>query len=256
MNRRILAGGAAALVVALLAAVLIVRQIVIGGVPTIHRSAGQATTTACATVAMRPGEWAYAITTQQSSASYTAHFLAQGQPVPGTVTGVTGDVNGQFSVTATPTSDPTSQLNPAIGTLMIVVDLRTLDSGSAERDDHVRNDTFEASKYPFATFVAHDSPILTGSYTQGQTVRFKLAGDLTLHGVTRPATFDVQGNLLDDLVTGSGTTVIHIEDYQMKQPEITSVVTVTIDKDIGLMISFVAHRETCARILPSVSPAQ
>jgi polyisoprenoid-binding protein YceI len=138
---------------------------------------------------------------------------------------------------------------------MIVVDLRTLDSGSAERDDHVRNDTFEVSKYPFATFVAHDAPILTGSYTQGQTVRFKLVGDLTLHGVTRPVTFDVQGKLLGDVVTGSGTTVIQIEDYQMKQPEITSVVTVTIDKDIGLMIDFVAQRESCVRKSPSASPA-
>ncbi len=250
MNRRIVAGSAAMLLVVLLVAVLVVRQVVFGGTPTIHHSVSESSPTVCATIASAPGMRTFAISTQQSSASYTAHFRAEGQPVPGTVTGVTGDVSGGFVVT----SDPASDANPTIRSLMIVVDLRTLDSGSAERDDHVRNDTFEVSKYPFATFVVHDSPILTGNYTQGQTIHFNLTGDLLLHGVTRPVTFDVQGKLLDDLVTGSGTTVIHIEDYQMKQPEITSVVTVTIDKDIGLMISFVAQRETCARIPPSASP--
>jgi polyisoprenoid-binding protein YceI len=235
------------LLVALLGAVLVARQVVFGGAPSIHRSAGQATPTACATIASAPGVRAFAISTQQSSASYTAHFLAAGQPVPGTVTGVTGDVSGDFVVT----SDQISEANPVLRSLMVVVDLRTLDSGSADRDDHVRNDTFEVSKYPFATFSAHDASILTGSFTEGQTVSFPLAGDLTLHGVTRPVTFEVQGKLLGDTVTGSGTTVIHIEDFQMKQPEITSVVTVTIDKDIGLAINFVAQRETCAHITPS-----
>jgi polyisoprenoid-binding protein YceI len=121
-----------------------------------------------------------------------------------------------------------------------------LDSGAPQRDDHVRNDTLQVSKYPVATFVAGNAPILTGNYTDGQSVSFQLPGSLTLHGVTRTVTFDMQGTLTAGTISGFGTTVIHIADYQMQPPQITSVVTVTIQKDIGLRLDFVAHANQCA----------
>ena len=237
MRRRFLVVAAVTLVRGAAVAVLVVRQLIFGGPPSIHRSAGQGSPAACASGASTPGGRAFAISAQRSSASYTAHFQAAGQPLPGTVTGVTGDVKGNLVIT--------SDADPVVQSLMLTVDLRTLDSGSSQRDDHVRNDTFEVSKYPLATFVARDVQILTGRYTEGQVVSFKLPGELTLHGVTRPATFDVQGKLVGDTLTGSGTTVIHIADYHMQQPQITSVVTVTIQKDIGLRIDFVAQSTNC-----------
>lgn len=238
MFRRIVIGLSVAVLVAALVGFLVVRQLVFGGTPTIHRSVSPTATVVCTPTSTTNGLQEFQINSQQSSASYAVQFQAAGQPLPGTVRGVTGDVSGQFAVAPQP--------NPTIQSLKIVVDLRTLDSGSSDRDDHVRNDSFEVDKYPLATFVASSAPILAGSYSEGQDVTFKLAGNLTLHGVTRPVTFDMGGKLSKDTITGTGMTIIHIQDFGMKQPQITSVITITIGKDVTLAINFVAQRTTCA----------
>jgi polyisoprenoid-binding protein YceI len=238
MLRRILIGLAIMAVVAAVVAAILVRQLVFGGTPTIHRTGGHATPTACATVSAAAGQLTFIVDTQQSSASYIAHFQAAGQDLPGTVTGVTGDVTGQFLLVSAP--------QPAIHSLTITVDLRSLDSGAAERDQHVRDDTLETATYPVATFTATDAPIPVGAYTQGQTVAFTLIGNLRLHGVTRPATFAMHGRLAADTVTGSGTTLIHLQDFQMKPPMTTSVVPIVVSTAVTLTINITARRSTCA----------
>jgi polyisoprenoid-binding protein YceI len=238
MLRRILIGLAVTAVVTALVAVIVVRQLVFGGTPTINRTGSLTAPTPCATIGTPAGQFAFAVDTQQSSASYTAHFQAAGQDLPGTVTGVTGNITGQFLLVALP--------QPAIQSLTITIDLRSLDSGAAERDQHVRDDTLETAKYPFATFSATDTPILTGAYTQGQPVSFTLTGNLTLHGVTRPATFAMRGKLAADTVTGTGTTLIHLQDFHMKPPMTTSVVPIVVSPDVTLTISVTAQRTACA----------
>jgi polyisoprenoid-binding protein YceI len=195
--RRILIGFVALLLIGALVIVVVIRQIVFGGTPTIHRTATVPVVAAspCATIDASSGLRAFRVVTQQSDASYEAHFLAAGQAVPGTVTGITGDVSGEFLLTA--------DGHPIISSMKVVVDLRMLDSGAPERDDHVRNDTLEVNKYPYAIFTVMDAQALPGSYREGQMVSFKLRGSLTLHGVTRPTTFDMQGQLAKDMVRGS-----------------------------------------------------
>jgi polyisoprenoid-binding protein YceI len=219
-------------------AVLAVRQIVLGGTPTIHHSLTPLPLVACVATPSSVDQQAFVIDQRASSASYQAHFLVEGNAVPGTVTGITGDVSGGILVSTVS--------SPTIEALQVVVDLRTLDSGAPQRDDHVRNDTFQVDTYPLATFSAQDATVLSGRYTEGQTVSFQLPGNLTMHGVTRPVTFAMQGTLSRGTISGSGTTSIHIADWEMQQPEITSVLTVTIQPDITLAIRFVAHRGTCA----------
>jgi len=240
MLRRVLIGVSACVLVAVVGTLGIL-HVVFGGTPRVHRPSNPGasiTATPCAPLTLPAGERGFALEEQHSTASYEAHFLAAGASAPGTVDGVTGFVTGGFIVSLDP--------NPTIRSLLVRVDLRTLDSGSADRDDHVRNDTFEVSAYPFATYVADQSPVAAGTYVEGQSVRFLLSGALTLHGVARPVTFAMTATLQAETLTGSGTAHIHITDFGMKQPQITSVVPVTIADDIVLSIAFVAHSTTCA----------
>jgi polyisoprenoid-binding protein YceI len=152
--------------------------------------------------------------------------------------GITGDVSGDFLLT------PDTQ--PSVKSLKIVVDLRSLDSGAPERDDHVRNDTLEVTKYPYATFSVDDAQILPGSYSEGQTAMFKLKGEMTLHGITRPETFDLQAKLANNTITGTATTLIHLQDFKMRPPQTTAVVTITVSNAVTLMVNFSAKRDICA----------
>jgi len=240
MLRRVLVGVSACVLVVVVGAVGIL-HVVFGGAPHVHRPplrAASITATPCVLLALSAGERGFALEEQHSTASYEAHFLAAGASVPGTVDGVTGFVSGGFIVSL--------NASPMVRSLLIRVDLRTLDSGSADRDDHVRNDTFEVSNYPFATFMVERSPVVAGTYVEGQSVGFPLSGALTLHGVARSVTFAMTARLQGDTLTGSGTAHIHITEFAMKQPQITSVVPVTIADDIVLSITFVAHATTCA----------
>ena len=156
--------------------------------------------------------------------------------------GITGDVSGQFILTA----------DEHIQALELIVDLRTLDSGSPERDTHVRNDTLETSTYPYATFRVSDASVLSGNYVEGQQVTFKLEGDLNLHGITRPEIFSMQGMLKGDTITGTASTLVHLQDFKMKPPQTTSVVPITVSNAVTLSISFTAKGQTCSHETDSI----
>jgi polyisoprenoid-binding protein YceI len=242
--RRVLVGALIALLIAILAAALIVRQIVFGGTPAIHHSAITPGTSVC--ISTPPaGSEAFVLDSQQANASYTVHFQAAGQPAPGTVTGETGDVSGEFVLTQKPSQ--------TLQFIRITIDLRTLNSGSADRDEHIRTDTFETAKYPFALFTSEQVQVFSGSYSEGQGIQFRLPGELTLHGVTHAVTFAMEGILSGKKVSGSGATIVHLSDFGMKDPEITTVVPITIGKDIMLAISFTAEQEACLHMSAPLS---
>lgn len=71
-------------------------------------------------------------------------------------------------------------------TVSVTIDITTLDSGLAARDNDVKGSGFfDAAKFPTATF-ASTSVVKSGN-------RLKVSGNLTLHGVTRPVELDVEG---------------------------------------------------------------
>ena len=73
--------------------------------------------------------------------------------------------------------------NLAAATVTLTVDTASIDSGMKLRDDDMRETYLETKKYPTATF---KSTGVTGaaSIAPGQSADLKVAGDLTLHGVT------------------------------------------------------------------------
>lgn len=67
------------------------------------------------------------------------------------------------------------------------IDIATLSTGDAQRDGHLKSaDFFEAEKYPTMTFKS------TKVEPKGAD-EYAVTGDLTLHGVTKPVTFAVEG---------------------------------------------------------------
>ena len=67
------------------------------------------------------------------------------------------------------------------------VDLSSIDTNNAQRDDHIRSaDFFDVEHHPQMTFTS------TGVRRSGDG--YLLEGDLSLHGVTRPVTFSLEVN--------------------------------------------------------------
>jgi polyisoprenoid-binding protein YceI len=94
--------------------------------------------------------------------------------VKGTFTGISGTLT-EHAVDASLSSVEAS------------VDVATLSTSDAQRDGHLKSaDFFDAEKYPALTF---KSTLVTRK-GEGE---YAVTGDLTVHGVTRPVTFAVEG---------------------------------------------------------------
>lgn len=76
--------------------------------------------------------------------------------------------------------------NPSASKIVVNIDPASIDSNHAERDKHLRGKDFlNVSKYKTAKFVST-------SFTDKGNGKAELKGDLTLHGVTKPITIDVE----------------------------------------------------------------
>ncbi len=93
------------------------------------------------------------------------------------------------------------------------IDTTTVDTGQPKRDSHLKSaDFFDVAKFPTMNFV---SKKITDDGGQK-----KLTGDLTLHGVTKSVTLDLEGPSKEQADPQgkvrrafSATTSIHRQDY-------------------------------------------
>ncbi|MFG3494669.1 YceI family protein [Streptomyces sp. NPDC047928] len=78
--------------------------------------------------------------------------------------------------------------DPAASSASIDVRIASLDTGSADRDGHLRSaDFFDAEQYPLMTFRSTSAEALGGT-------DYRITGDLTIKDVTRPVTIDLEFN--------------------------------------------------------------
>ncbi len=74
--------------------------------------------------------------------------------------------------------------NPNDSAVSVIIDMASVSSGDGARDDHLRSaDLFDVETYPTATFTSTEVSWDGGTGT--------LTGDLTIKGVTRSVTFNV-----------------------------------------------------------------
>jgi polyisoprenoid-binding protein YceI len=87
---------------------------------------------------------------------------------------------GQFDVQIV-TAD-----NPVDSSVTVSIDAASVDTGNEQRDDDLRSERFlDAVQHPLITFRS------TGVTAAGGD-KYKVAGDLTIKGVTKPVTLDVE----------------------------------------------------------------
>jgi polyisoprenoid-binding protein YceI len=106
--------------------------------------------------------------------------------------------------------------NPSAAKVNFTIDAATIDTHNDFRDKDLRSDHFfDVQKYPTITFVSKRL------VTEGPG-KIQLVGDLTIHGVTKEVTFEVEGPTpaVKDMrgilhVGGSATTRINRKDFAM-----------------------------------------
>jgi polyisoprenoid-binding protein YceI len=115
------------------------------------------------------------VTTWKIDPAHTQVEFAVKHMMITTVKGRFSDVTGEILLDEA--TLPNSKVN-------IDVNVASIDTREAQRDTHLRSaDFFDVDKFPKMTF--------RGRAIEGPLHEFKLTGDLTIHGVTRPVTLAV-----------------------------------------------------------------
>jgi polyisoprenoid-binding protein YceI len=127
---------------------------------------------------------------------------------------VVANVKGEFAgPVGTATFDPKDLSSLRVEA---TIDARTINTRNPDRDKDLRSELFfDVAKYPKITFKSR-------SVTVDAPGRLKVLGDLTIKGITKPVTLDVEGPTqeIKDIwgsrrIGATGTTTINRRDFNI-----------------------------------------
>ena len=119
------------------------------------------------------------------------------------------------------------------------VDLRTLQSDEARRDNFLYNNTLQTEQFPLATFVLTAVEGLDGPLPDGEETTFTLIGNLTVHGVTKLVAWETTVTRDGDTIRGSAATEFAMPDFAIDPPIVGPVLSV--DEIIKLEVDITAE---------------
>jgi polyisoprenoid-binding protein YceI len=190
-------------------------------------------TTAPAPAAAARGTQSVTIDPAASSASYHAREQLVGRGLPSDAVGTTSGVSGALVLGA----DGSVLADQST----ISVDLTKLKSDESRRDNFIQGNTLQTRQFPTATFTPRAIQGLGMPLPTAGQATFQLLGDLTVHGVTKPATWQVTAQFADTSVTGNATTSVNLTDFGMTPPKAGPVLS--IEDGLTLELTFTANRE-------------
>jgi polyisoprenoid-binding protein YceI len=132
-------------------------------------------------------------------------------------------------------------LSAALGENSFSVDLSTLESDQDRRDTWIRENGPSFNRFPMAYFTATSLSGLPDSYQEGEEIQFQVDGDLTIHEVTVPVTFDATATLEGDTLTGVLVTQSLISNFGIEPPSFAR--TLTVADEFGIQVEFTAHKQ-------------
>ncbi len=120
--------------------------------------------------------------------------------------------------------------------LEVEIDVNSIDTRQPQRDDHLRSaDFFNVSEHPTMKFVGKEVVVKNNK-------KAKLVGDLTIKGITKPVTLDVEFNGISKSPWGSSsagfsaTGKINRKDWDLTWNQVLETGGVLVSDDIMINI--------------------
>lgn len=187
---------------------------------------GDATTTECVTdlgtSEVPDGATGYVVNADESNVGFTIdESLNTGDT---TAVASTTAIAGTILIDADGTALPCSRID---------VDLRTLESNEVRRDNNMLN-ALDVNNYPVATFIITE--VQGDALVEGQETELVLVGNLSVHGVEKQVSFSAKVTLKDGTVTGTATTQITFDDFDVSKPTMGPVISIADEIDLTIDI--------------------
>jgi polyisoprenoid-binding protein YceI len=158
-------------------------------------------------------------------AGNTARFIVREQllsaELPNDAVGTTSAVSGGILIHADGTVDT--------ATSQFTVLLDSLTTDKKNRDKYIKEKTLETAQYPTARLVVRQVRGLPTPLPASGTMTLTIVGDLTIHGVTRPTTWQATATERNGVFTGTAMTHVNFEEFGMERPRLMLVVSIVDD---------------------------
>ncbi len=163
-----------------------------------------------------------------NEARYRVREQFVGVNLPNDAVGATSDITGALVL------DETGQVVPESS--RFVVDIRGLKSDSANRDRVIQGRVLETGKFPTVDVAVTALRGLPWPLPQTGEVAFELVADMTVHGETRPWTWQVAATPKDGGLAGTATTSFAFGEFGMPVP--TSFRILSVEDNVRLEYDF------------------
>jgi polyisoprenoid-binding protein YceI len=181
-------------------------------------SSGQVTTTS--TVASSPTTLAGPTATTASPAASGAETW---RPTPASILGyrVKEVLFGQSNDAVGRTSSISGSMTingASVSAVELNVDMKSVKSDNTQRDGQFQGRIMNTTAFPTATFKLTQPLTLSAVPTDNAIVDAKATGTLTMHGVTKPVTFDLKAQRDGADIKVNGSIPIVFADYNIANP--------------------------------------
>ena len=166
----------------------------------------------------QPARLRYVVAPTGNEARYRVREQLVGKDLPNDAIGVTSGITGRLIV------EPSGRV--LRDSSRIVVNVATLKSDQTRRDGFLRRRTLQSDSFPTVTLVPSTFQGLSSAIPAGASRSFALTGDLTVHGVTRPTTWQVTARANGPAVVGTATTAFTFKDFALDQPRVPVLLSV------------------------------
>jgi len=169
----------------------------------------------------------------QNEARYRVREQLLGVSLPSDAVGATRAVTGTL-------------LGKPDGTIVsaeskVRVDLRTLQSNEARRDNFLRGNTLQTDRFPFAEFVPIEARGLAWPLPKSGEVKFQLIGELVIRDVSRQVVWEVTARIEGEEAFGQAKTAFTFATFNLTPPRVPLVLS--IEDNIRLELDFHVRRQ-------------
>ncbi|TMB68998.1 MAG: YceI family protein [Chloroflexi bacterium] len=162
----------------------------------------------------------YQVKSNLSEADYFVDEELASVGIPSTAKGATTEVSGTLYLTGDGAALAANQ------TSSVTVQLRNLTSDKSMRDQRVQQ-ALETSRYPTATFTITSASGYNPAIAEGQEQTLQLSGNLQLHGVTKPVTWEVKAYRQGNVISALATVTIKFSDFNITPPTFQGLLSIS-----------------------------
>jgi len=120
----------------------------------------------------------------------------------------------------------------------VEADVSQLESDQSFRDRAISNQGLETGRFPDAGFTLDEPLQLPEAALSGETVALPATGTLTLHGVDRQVTVDLEARLAGERIVVGGAIPVTMSDYDITPPSAQRVLSIADEGVAELQLFF------------------